>query len=76
MVYINHVVTTIVESVDVNVTPDKRQIFMENEKILLATIKVSTADCKMFGFKKKKLILRIITTFFLFLLIDFLDKDL
>lgn len=31
----------IVESVDVNVTPDKRQIFMENEKILLATIKVS-----------------------------------
>ena len=29
------------ESVDVNVTPDKRQIFMEGEKILLATIKVS-----------------------------------
>lgn len=29
------------ESVDVNVTPDKRQIFMENEKILLATIKTS-----------------------------------
>ncbi|XP_056017837.1 mismatch repair endonuclease PMS2-like isoform X2 [Ostrea edulis] len=29
------------ESVDVNVTPDKRQIFMENEKILLATIKMS-----------------------------------
>ena len=44
MVYIYHVVTTIVESVDVNVTPDKRQIFMENEKILLATIKVSTCS--------------------------------
>ncbi|XP_062619976.1 mismatch repair endonuclease PMS2-like [Saccostrea cucullata] len=29
------------ESVDVNVTPDKRQIFMENEKILLAIIKTS-----------------------------------
>ncbi|XP_076448637.1 mismatch repair endonuclease PMS2-like [Babylonia areolata] len=29
------------ESVDVNVTPDKRQIFMEGEKILLATIKTS-----------------------------------
>lgn len=27
--------------VDVNVTPDKRQIFLENEKILLATIKAS-----------------------------------
>lgn len=29
------------ESVDVNVTPDKRQIFLENEKLLLATIKAS-----------------------------------
>lgn len=29
------------ESVDVNVTPDKRQIFMEGEKILLATLKTS-----------------------------------
>ena len=28
------------ESVDVNVTPDKRQLFIENEKILLAVIKV------------------------------------
>ncbi|XP_018578148.1 mismatch repair endonuclease PMS2 isoform X2 [Anoplophora glabripennis] len=27
--------------VDVNVTPDKRQIFLENEKILLATVKAS-----------------------------------
>ncbi|KAG1659518.1 Mismatch repair endonuclease PMS2 [Nymphon striatum] len=27
------------ESVDVNVTPDKRQIFIQNEKMLLATIK-------------------------------------
>ncbi|KAL5019084.1 hypothetical protein ScPMuIL_004806 [Solemya velum] len=29
------------ESVDVNVTPDKRKIFVENEKILLAIIKAS-----------------------------------
>ncbi|XP_064627462.1 mismatch repair endonuclease PMS2-like [Lineus longissimus] len=29
------------ESVDVNVTPDKRQIFVENEKLLLAIIKSS-----------------------------------
>ncbi|KAL8606604.1 hypothetical protein ACOMHN_009489 [Nucella lapillus] len=29
------------ESVDVNVTPDKRQIFLEGEKVLLATIKTS-----------------------------------
>ena len=28
------------EGVDVNVTPDKRQVFMEGEKILLATVKV------------------------------------
>ncbi|XP_070187298.1 mismatch repair endonuclease PMS2-like isoform X1 [Littorina saxatilis] len=29
------------ESVDVNVTPDKRHVFMEGEKVLLATIKTS-----------------------------------
>jgi DNA mismatch repair ATPase MutL len=29
----------ILESVDVNVTPDKRQLFIENEKILLALLK-------------------------------------
>ena len=28
------------ESVDVNVTPDKRQVFLEHEKLLLAIIKV------------------------------------
>ena len=33
------------ESVDVNVTPDKRQIFIENEKILLAVIKVFDSLC-------------------------------
>lgn len=40
-IYMRWCALCIVESVDVNVTPDKRQIFMENEKILLATIKVS-----------------------------------
>lgn len=29
------------ESVDVNVTPDKRLIFLENEKLLLARVQVS-----------------------------------
>lgn len=29
------------DDVDINVTPDKRQIFINNEKLLLATIKVS-----------------------------------
>ena len=28
------------ESVDVNVTPDKRQVFLQSEKLLLATVKV------------------------------------
>lgn len=28
------------DAVDVNVTPDKRQIFVQNEKLLLATLKV------------------------------------
>ncbi|CAC5423269.1 PMS2 [Mytilus coruscus] len=32
------------ESVDVNVTPDKRQVFIENEKILLAVIKTSLTE--------------------------------
>lgn len=30
--------------VDVNVTPDKRQIFMENEKLLLSTLKTSLLE--------------------------------
>ncbi|KAK7483757.1 hypothetical protein BaRGS_00024973 [Batillaria attramentaria] len=34
-------ITMAKESVDVNVTPDKRQIFVEGEKILLATLKTS-----------------------------------
>jgi DNA mismatch repair ATPase MutL len=29
------------DSVDVNVTPDKRQVFMDREKLLTATIKVT-----------------------------------
>ena len=28
------------ESVDVNVTPDKRQVFLEGEKMILAVVKV------------------------------------
>ncbi|XP_041363621.1 mismatch repair endonuclease PMS2-like isoform X2 [Gigantopelta aegis] len=34
-------ITMAKESVDVNVTPDKRQIFMQEEKLLLATLKTS-----------------------------------
>ncbi|XP_060084122.1 mismatch repair endonuclease PMS2-like [Ylistrum balloti] len=34
-------VTMAKDAVDVNVTPDKRQIFMQDEKLLLATIKTS-----------------------------------
>ena len=30
--------------VDVNVTPDKRQIFLSNEKLLLATVKVCALE--------------------------------
>lgn len=29
-------------AVDVNVTPDKRQVFLEHEKLLVATVKVSS----------------------------------
>lgn len=29
------------DAVDVNVTPDKRQVFLEHEKLLVATVKVS-----------------------------------
>jgi DNA mismatch repair ATPase MutL len=29
------------KTVDVNVTPDKRKVFMDHEKLLIATIKVS-----------------------------------
>lgn len=29
------------DSVDVNVTPDKRQVFLEHEKLLIATVKVN-----------------------------------
>ncbi|CAG9863016.1 unnamed protein product [Phyllotreta striolata] len=38
-VYLN--VITKSALVDVNITPDKRQVFIENEKILLATVKAS-----------------------------------
>ncbi|XP_023016312.2 mismatch repair endonuclease PMS2 isoform X1 [Leptinotarsa decemlineata] len=41
-VYLNIVSTSLL--VDVNVTPDKRQVFVENEKILLATIKQSLLE--------------------------------
>lgn len=41
-VYLN--VKTKTSLVDVNVTPDKRQIFIEQEKILLATVKASLLD--------------------------------
>ncbi|GLV44795.1 Pms2 [Carabus blaptoides fortunei] len=41
-VYLN--ITTEQSLLDVNVTPDKRQVFMENEKLLLATIKTSLLE--------------------------------
>ena len=36
------------ESVDVNVTPDKRLIFLENEKLLLACVKVIIEFSRVF----------------------------
>lgn len=33
------------ENVDVNVTPDKRTLYVQNEKILLATVKVVKRKC-------------------------------
>lgn len=33
-------VKTARDSVDINVTPDKRQIFLDNEKLLVATVRV------------------------------------
>lgn len=41
-VYFNLTTKTLL--VDVNVTPDKRQVFLENEKILLATVKASLLE--------------------------------
>ena len=32
------------DNVDVNVTPDKRQIYVQEEKLLLATIKVNIVN--------------------------------
>lgn len=37
-------------SVDVNVTPDKRQIFVEGEQILLATLKVVKSVMCVYGY--------------------------
>lgn len=34
---------------DVNVTPDKRTLYVQNEKILLATIKVMLNMCKKYA---------------------------
>ncbi|CAG9837822.1 unnamed protein product [Diabrotica balteata] len=46
-VYLN--ISTKSVFVDVNITPDKRQVFLENEKLLLAAIKSSLlAVCKQF----------------------------
>ncbi|XP_042294608.1 mismatch repair endonuclease PMS2 isoform X4 [Sceloporus undulatus] len=43
------------ESVDINVTPDKRQIFLQEEKLLLAILKTSMMG--MFGSEVNKLVL-------------------
>ena len=32
------------DKVDVNVTPDKRQVFVQNEKVLLAIVKTSLIE--------------------------------
>lgn len=37
------------DSVDVNVTPDKRLIFLEDEKLLLACVKVSQSGYRIIG---------------------------
>ncbi|CAH1179554.1 unnamed protein product [Phaedon cochleariae] len=42
-VYLNIMTKSL--QVDVNVTPDKRQIYIENEKILLGTVKASLLEC-------------------------------
>ncbi|XP_042300507.1 mismatch repair endonuclease PMS2-like, partial [Sceloporus undulatus] len=43
------------ESVDINVTPNKRQIFLQEEKLLLAILKTSMMG--MFGSEVNKLVL-------------------
>lgn len=40
------------ECVDVNVTPDKRQIFIQEEKLLLATVKSSLINLYEAGVNK------------------------
>lgn len=40
------------ECVDVNVTPDKRQIFLQEEKVLLATLKTSLISMYEAGVNK------------------------
>lgn len=40
------------ECVDVNVTPDKRQIFLQEEKVLLATLKTSLINMYEAGVNK------------------------
>ena len=35
----------VLDLVDANVTPDKRQIYMQDEKVLLAVIKVGQMYC-------------------------------
>lgn len=40
------------ECVDVNVTPDKRQIFVQEEKLLLATLKSSLINLYEAGVNK------------------------
>ena len=39
--FIQYIFLSFTDGVDVNVTPDKRQIFFQEEKQLLATIKVN-----------------------------------
>lgn len=43
-------------AVDVNVTPDKRQVFLEHEKLLVATVKVSSWITALVFYIKSKLL--------------------
>lgn len=54
------------DSVDVNVTPDKRQIFLDNEKLLVTTVKVCSVIVSNVPLRLFKLILVDTYAFFTF----------
>lgn len=52
VIVINTTINDISECVDVNVTPDKRQIFLQEEKLLLAILKTSLINMYDSGVNK------------------------